>query len=105
MFQFTNRMKNLEYPKSFIDYDFNDYDILPRNINKFYEFNGSLTTPPYFEICTWIVYPDPLYISSKQVRNLKSERLKLNILPLNYYFIIHNYSFLVLSVKTISIDS
>lgn len=70
MFTFTNRMKNLEYPKSYIDWDFNEYDILPRNINEFYEFNGSLTTPPYSEITTWIVFPERLYISSRQVRNL-----------------------------------
>lgn len=71
MFAFTDRMRELTKAKSFIDYDFKGFNnILPRNLKEFYEFNGSLTTPPYSEITTWIVYPETMYISSKQVRKL-----------------------------------
>lgn len=28
---------------------------------------GSLTTPPYYESVTWIVYKTPVYVSSRQI--------------------------------------
>lgn len=33
----------------------------------YYTYKGSLTTPPYFESVTWIVYRSPVYISKRQV--------------------------------------
>lgn len=33
----------------------------------YYTYKGSLTTAPYFESVTWIVYRTPIYVSQKQV--------------------------------------
>lgn len=33
----------------------------------YYTYKGSLTTPPYFESVTWIVYRNPVYVSRRQV--------------------------------------
>lgn len=85
MFAFTDRMRELTRATSFFDFDFKGLDILPRNLNEFYEFNGSLTTPPYSEITTWIVYPETMYISSKQVQNCRHKTAIF--LTLKYYLI------------------
>uniref|UniRef100_A0A182Q233 Alpha-carbonic anhydrase domain-containing protein n=1 Tax=Anopheles farauti TaxID=69004 RepID=A0A182Q233_9DIPT len=33
----------------------------------YYTYKGSLTTPPYFESVTWLVYKTPIYVSSAQL--------------------------------------
>lgn len=33
----------------------------------YYTYKGSLTTPPYYESVTWIVYKTPVYVSSQQI--------------------------------------
>lgn len=33
----------------------------------YYTYKGSLTTPPYYESVTWIVYRNPIYVSRQQV--------------------------------------
>lgn len=33
----------------------------------YYTYRGSLTTPPYAESVTWIVYRNPVYVSRRQV--------------------------------------
>jgi len=41
----------------------------------YYTYQGSLTTEPYTESVTWIIYPTPIHVSRKQVsefRNMKS---------------------------------
>lgn len=104
MFAFTDRMRELTNPKSFIDFDLKGIDILPRNLKEFYEFNGSLTTPPYSEITTWIVYPETMYISSKQVQNGKQNTMKI-FLTLKYYInILFNISFQLQQFRTILND-
>ena len=35
------------------------------NLNKFYTYDGSLTTPPLNEAVKWIVLGKPLYVSSQ----------------------------------------
>ena len=37
-------------------------------MHKFYRYKGSLTTPPCYESVIWIVFPDVIPISEKQVR-------------------------------------
>ncbi|KAH8311351.1 hypothetical protein KR044_005742 [Drosophila immigrans] len=37
------------------------------DVDKFYTYKGSLTTPPCSEAVTWILFPDPIPISPKQV--------------------------------------
>lgn len=33
----------------------------------YYTYKGSLTTPPFFESVTWIVFRNPIYVSRRQV--------------------------------------
>nr|AWI63383.1 carbonic anhydrase 2 [Sogatella furcifera] len=54
--------------------------ILTRNMEVFYTYRGSLTTPPCTEAVTWIVFPDPLPVSYNQMRmfrSMKSHESKL----------------------------
>ncbi|XP_075232048.1 putative carbonic anhydrase 3 isoform X2 [Lycorma delicatula] len=54
--------------------------ILGRNMEVFYTYKGSLTTPPCSEVVTWIVFPDPLPISYNQMlkfRQMKTHESKL----------------------------
>ena len=39
------------------------------NLNKFYTYDGSLTTPPLNEAVKWIVLGKPLYVSSQGFSN------------------------------------
>lgn len=42
-----------------------DY-MLPK-LHEYYVYNGSLTTPPCFEVVTWLDFYDPIEISHEQV--------------------------------------
>uniref|UniRef100_A0A1A9ZSR2 Alpha-carbonic anhydrase domain-containing protein n=1 Tax=Glossina pallidipes TaxID=7398 RepID=A0A1A9ZSR2_GLOPL len=41
------------------------------DVDKFYTYKGSLTTPPCSEAVTWILYPDPISISAKQISRFR----------------------------------
>uniref|UniRef100_A0A1I8Q6R1 Alpha-carbonic anhydrase domain-containing protein n=1 Tax=Stomoxys calcitrans TaxID=35570 RepID=A0A1I8Q6R1_STOCA len=41
------------------------------DIDKFYTYKGSLTTPPCSEAITWVLYPDPIPISPKQISRFR----------------------------------
>ena len=41
--------------------------ILPSNIQDFYYYDGSLTTPPCNQAVKWILFKNPITISSEQV--------------------------------------
>lgn len=41
------------------------------DVDKFYTYKGSLTTPPCSEAVTWILYPDPIPISPKQISRFR----------------------------------
>uniref|UniRef100_A0A1A9W9J3 Alpha-carbonic anhydrase domain-containing protein n=1 Tax=Glossina brevipalpis TaxID=37001 RepID=A0A1A9W9J3_9MUSC len=41
------------------------------DIDKFFTYKGSLTTPPCSEAVTWILYPDPMPISAKQISRFR----------------------------------
>jgi len=42
------------------------------NLNKFYTYDGSLTTPPLNEAAKWIVLGKPLYVSSNEMEIFRS---------------------------------
>ncbi|KAK7069987.1 Alpha-carbonic anhydrase, partial [Halocaridina rubra] len=49
---------------------------LPRNLEKFYRYEGSLTTPTCNEVVTWTVFADAIPVSEKQMeffRSLKND--------------------------------
>lgn len=54
-----------------------EVEIDPRNLlpplDKWYRYEGSLTSEPYNEIVTWVVFPTPLSISSEDLNKLKKE--------------------------------
>ncbi|XP_054726333.1 carbonic anhydrase 2 [Anastrepha obliqua] len=41
------------------------------DLDKFYTYKGSLTTPPCSEAITWVLYPDPIPISPKQIARFR----------------------------------
>ncbi len=51
----------------------------------YYTYQGSLTTPPYFESVTWIVYRTPIYVSMRQVAVFR------NLLDADGKQILYNY--------------
>lgn len=56
----------------------NVFDLLSTN-DSFYNYNGSLTTPPCSENVNWVVFKKPIVISEKQVLTLQKN------MPLNNY--------------------
>jgi len=55
---------DLEYKD---DSPVNLIDLLPDNHHSFYTYNGSLTTPPCYEVVTWILMSEPVYMSQDRV--------------------------------------
>lgn len=46
-------------------------DLLPTNMNDFYRYKGSLTTPTCNEVVTWTVFSNPIGISSTQMAKFR----------------------------------
>lgn len=45
-------------------------NLLPDNHHSFYTYNGSLTTPPCYEVVTWIIMSEPVYMSQEKLTKL-----------------------------------
>lgn len=52
--------------------------MLPENLNHFFRYQGSLTTPPCYESILWTVFDTPITLSHNQVQR----RRRLWTLPL-----------------------
>ncbi|ESO96283.1 hypothetical protein LOTGIDRAFT_239341 [Lottia gigantea] len=46
-------------------------DLLPKNLDNFYRYSGSLTTPPCSETVVWTVFEDTIKISSSQMAKFR----------------------------------
>uniref|UniRef100_A0A7M4EMM2 Carbonic anhydrase n=1 Tax=Crocodylus porosus TaxID=8502 RepID=A0A7M4EMM2_CROPO len=46
---------------------FNIQELLPKKLNEYYRYEGSLTTPPCYPSVLWTVFRHPVYISEEQV--------------------------------------
>ncbi|XP_041883008.1 carbonic anhydrase 14 isoform X2 [Corvus kubaryi] len=53
-------------------------DLLPTHLDRYYRYNGSLTTPPCFQSVLWSLFPQPVRISRAQELN---QRLVLSSFP------------------------
>lgn len=63
-------LPHIKEPNNFIDVTGNTSLKWFANLglpSHYYTYPGSLTTLPYAENVTWIIYPHPLHISEKQV--------------------------------------
>uniref|UniRef100_H2YZZ8 Carbonic anhydrase n=1 Tax=Ciona savignyi TaxID=51511 RepID=H2YZZ8_CIOSA len=45
---------------------------LPEDLENYYRYSGSLTTPPCFESVVWTVFNEPIYISRAQAETLQT---------------------------------
>jgi carbonic anhydrase len=59
----------LEGQSVHLDSTFTMASLLPQDLEIYYTYRGSLTTPPCSEVVTWIVFPEPQFISYRQVSN------------------------------------
>ncbi|NWV08895.1 CAH14 anhydrase, partial [Ptilonorhynchus violaceus] len=46
-------------------------DLLPPRLDRYYRYNGSLTTPPCFQSVLWTLFPQPVRISQAQLEQLQ----------------------------------
>ena len=47
-------------------------DLLPSNLNSFYTYSGSLTTPPCYQVVNWIVMTERLNMNAKQIEMFRN---------------------------------
>ncbi|NWQ70693.1 CAH14 anhydrase, partial [Neopipo cinnamomea] len=46
-------------------------DLLPPRLDRYYRYNGSLTTPPCFQSVLWTLFPQPVRVSRDQLEQLQ----------------------------------
>ncbi|XP_019388943.1 PREDICTED: carbonic anhydrase 12 isoform X5 [Crocodylus porosus] len=51
---------------------FNIQELLPKKLNEYYRYEGSLTTPPCYPSVLWTVFRHPVYISEEQLLALET---------------------------------
>ncbi|KAK7878566.1 hypothetical protein WMY93_030402 [Mugilogobius chulae] len=52
--------------------------MLPENMNHFFRYQGSLTTPPCYESILWTVFDTPITLSHNQIRKLESTLMDMD---------------------------
>ncbi|KAJ7988202.1 hypothetical protein DPEC_G00321160 [Dallia pectoralis] len=51
---------------------FNVRHLLPNKLDRFYRYNGSLTTPPCYQTVNWTIFNDTITVSRKQLKALEN---------------------------------
>lgn len=64
------RINNTDEPQE-IEYK-SINDLLPSQLNTFYTYSGSLTTPPCYQVVNWIVMSQRLYMNAKQIEMFRN---------------------------------
>ncbi|XP_075230827.1 carbonic anhydrase 2-like [Lycorma delicatula] len=59
-------------------------NFLPHNVQRYFTYYGSLTTPPCLEIVTWIDFKHPTRLSHRQLSAFRKIRTKGGLLTHNY---------------------
>ena len=62
-----NQIPDSDRPKEVSDFIINASNLLPENVDRYYRYQGSLTTPPCSEIVTWLILKQPVEISKLQI--------------------------------------
>lgn len=67
--------------------------LLPRDTTKWYRYEGSLTSKPYDEIVSWLIFTEPLRITSEDLRALEREAAQPEraVQPLDRRFVLRNF--------------
>lgn len=76
-----------------MEFKTNPHEWLPANTQHYYRYEGSLTTPEYDEIVSWIVFKEPLKLPRKEINKLvrcAAEPARLPQ-PLNRRFVLSNF--------------
>ena len=62
-------MRRVQYKGDLYDMKdtFDPYDMLPKNNNDYWTYQGSLTTPPCYESVSWIVFREAIRISLQEI--------------------------------------
>lgn len=70
---------------------FDIHDLLPGRLDKYFRYNGSLTTPPCYPSVQWTVLREPVQISSAQLLELESDLYFSNKGEGNQTALVDNY--------------
>lgn len=69
--------------------------LVPKNPNneRWYRYEGSLTSEPYSEIVSWLVFADPIGVDSTDFRKLKdnAHQPERPVQPINRRFLLRNF--------------
>lgn len=84
--------------------------MLPENLNHFFRYQGSLTTPPCYESILWTVFDTPITLSHNQVehagQDFVTDMRNKNKVPGNtVYFKCHGVISLVFCVQIRKLES
>lgn len=57
---------------TYTDVKINVKDLLPKNVTAYYNYSGSLTTPPYSEVVNWYILKTPIEVSKAEIDKFTS---------------------------------
>ncbi|KAM9343919.1 carbonic anhydrase 6 [Pholidichthys leucotaenia] len=76
---FISNLDKIKYAGQSMSISYIDVrSMLPENLNHFFRYQGSLTTPPCYESILWTVFDTPITLSHNQIRKLESTLMDIN---------------------------